>query len=225
MIASKQIAFGRGAGKREYTAKDYVQDGLVAMWDGIENAGWGVYDESSTVWKDLVGASDLAIHGTWGEDYLNGYGNITFDIYKDLCNNRTLTLSFCSEVVDGGILFRAGTNSNDSWYTADGLPYKWLRIHRGLDNVASFIPPVGTIFSASIVIGESECTLWINGEKVKNLAYTSGNSSDVVASQFNVGGTRVNNTSKMRAFRMYNRAIKPEEVMYIYSIDKARFGL
>ena len=22
------------------TARDYVQDGLIAMWDGIENVGW-----------------------------------------------------------------------------------------------------------------------------------------------------------------------------------------
>lgn len=31
----------RAWAKSGYTAKDYVQDGLVAMWDGIENAGWG----------------------------------------------------------------------------------------------------------------------------------------------------------------------------------------
>lgn len=36
------------------TAKDYVQDDLIAMWDGIENAGWGVHDQKATVWKDLI---------------------------------------------------------------------------------------------------------------------------------------------------------------------------
>ena len=25
---------------QKYTAKDYIQDDLVAIWDGIENAGW-----------------------------------------------------------------------------------------------------------------------------------------------------------------------------------------
>lgn len=47
--------------KSEYTAKDYVQDGLIAMWDGIENAGWGVHDPNATVWKDLVGQFDMRI--------------------------------------------------------------------------------------------------------------------------------------------------------------------
>ena len=42
--------------KSGYTAKDYVQDGLIAMWDGIENAGWGVHDPNATVWKDLIGS-------------------------------------------------------------------------------------------------------------------------------------------------------------------------
>ena len=40
---------------QKYTARDYVQDGLVAMWDGIENAGWGTHDDAATVWKDLTG--------------------------------------------------------------------------------------------------------------------------------------------------------------------------
>lgn len=36
------------------TAADYVQDGLIAMWDGIENAGWGVHDPNATVWTNLA---------------------------------------------------------------------------------------------------------------------------------------------------------------------------
>ena len=39
------------------TARDYIQDGLVAMWDGIENAGWGKHDENATNWVDLVGGT------------------------------------------------------------------------------------------------------------------------------------------------------------------------
>lgn len=38
------------------TARDYVQDGLVAMWDGIENIGLSLpHDDSTTTWKDLSG--------------------------------------------------------------------------------------------------------------------------------------------------------------------------
>ena len=37
------------------SAARYVQDGLLACWDGVENAGTGVHDPSTTVWKDLSG--------------------------------------------------------------------------------------------------------------------------------------------------------------------------
>ena len=49
------------------TAKDYVQSGLVAMWDGIENAGWGVHDANATTWKDLIGTADVEYTGTLSE--------------------------------------------------------------------------------------------------------------------------------------------------------------
>lgn len=43
-------------GKRTPTARDYVQDGLVAMWDGIENVGLdNPHSDSTTTWKDLSG--------------------------------------------------------------------------------------------------------------------------------------------------------------------------
>lgn len=46
------------------TAKDYVQSGLVAMWDAIENVGYGQHNSSATTWKDLVGSNDVTYTGT-----------------------------------------------------------------------------------------------------------------------------------------------------------------
>ena len=50
-------------GEARCSARDYVQDGLIAMWDGIENAGWGIHDPNATTWIDLIGgliASSIA---------------------------------------------------------------------------------------------------------------------------------------------------------------------
>ena len=44
-----------------YTSASYVQDGLIAQWDGIDNAGTGVHDPTTNVWKDLKGHNDLTI--------------------------------------------------------------------------------------------------------------------------------------------------------------------
>lgn len=40
-------------------ADAYVQDGLVAQWDAIENAGRGVHSDAPAVWKDLAGSRDI----------------------------------------------------------------------------------------------------------------------------------------------------------------------
>ncbi len=63
-VALKQIMLG-GA---PVSAKRYIQNGLVAMWDGIENAGWGKHDPNATTWVDLVG----------GVGPLMLFGNCTF---------------------------------------------------------------------------------------------------------------------------------------------------
>lgn len=51
---------------KAWTSHDYVQDGLLAMWDGIENADYGLHLYSTTVWKDLSGNGHdcIANHGT-----------------------------------------------------------------------------------------------------------------------------------------------------------------
>ena len=38
-----------------YNTYEYEQNGLIAHWDGIENAGRGKHDNSATTWTDLVG--------------------------------------------------------------------------------------------------------------------------------------------------------------------------
>ena len=46
-------------------AKAYVQSGLIAMWDGIENAGWGVHDGVEKKWTELVSG----VRGSIAEDF------------------------------------------------------------------------------------------------------------------------------------------------------------
>jgi len=56
------------------SAKDYVQDGLVAMWDGIWNAGWGRHNDHAKIWKNLMEDSrlDFIIDGmVVGDNFVN----------------------------------------------------------------------------------------------------------------------------------------------------------
>ena len=81
---------------KAYTARDYVQDGLVAMWDGVENAGWGLHDSATTNWVDLVGGRVLTFSGdvTMSSDRVDIPGG-TYAV----CPFETVSGDFTVEVV------------------------------------------------------------------------------------------------------------------------------
>lgn len=43
------------------TSQSYVQDGLVAQFDAIENVGVGRHENAPAVWKDLKGGASIAV--------------------------------------------------------------------------------------------------------------------------------------------------------------------
>lgn len=117
MIGARTAAWAKSG----YTAKDYVQDGLVAMWDGIENAGWGIHDPNATMWKDLVGGNDLTLiesrtaenvghwtdksyfsplkaKGTNGNIFVR-HGEIS-QAFVDCANSARLTAEVCYKTLD-----------------------------------------------------------------------------------------------------------------------------
>ena len=55
-------------GEGDISAKDYITDGLIAMWDGIENIGYGKHSYDASVWYDLVGGYNAMIKDgvPWG---------------------------------------------------------------------------------------------------------------------------------------------------------------
>ena len=68
-------------------ASAYVQDGLIAHWDGIENGGTGLHvDVSENGWKDLVGGCVLE------KNVMSG-GSVTTGDHNVILSNATLRTS------------------------------------------------------------------------------------------------------------------------------------
>ena len=44
-----------------YDSSSYVTNGLIAQWDGIDNAGTGTHDPTAATWKDLRGSLDMTL--------------------------------------------------------------------------------------------------------------------------------------------------------------------
>lgn len=220
-------------------AKDYVQDGLVAMWDGIENAGWGVHDESATYWADLV--SDLRMsplsdsyyqpgdmYGSfttqctqlipkelWGGDHVK---NITQSALVDMdsvASNAFFTLLYCYA---SPAAYRYGINTNASRrLTGDHITMLSTAdsalytqgIHR-FDHVVSENTSGGT-----------DEKLYIDGVEIVSARKTTAFSATETTQM------RFYFYANIRAYNMmhYKRALTDAEIAANYAVDKVRFGI
>ena len=93
-------------------ASAYVQSGLVAQWDGIDNAGTGTHDANATEWVDRIGGftttkvNTAGSGGSWGENcFVEGASSSSCfwcedDTLKSLIQSGTLTVEiFCAHTV------------------------------------------------------------------------------------------------------------------------------
>lgn len=230
------------AGKRTPTAKDYVPTGLVAMWDGIENAGWGTHDASATVWKDLVGDYDVSNSYsdiTWTD---NGYsfghiaGNFFYRSSAPAILDAVISKSFTLEVVrssyspisNAGFISLGDTNHRNIMIY-DG------NMHRDIDLYCIFL---GGITGAAITNSNLSFARTFVGDGSSILIYT--NSTGGISGSFGaISNTdsqlwigRISYTSGntvcdgiVNAVRLYSRALTASEIAANYAIDKARFRL
>ena len=113
------------------SSRDYVQSGLIAQWDGVENAGRGARRDNVKTWKDLVGSSDfifpdganvgatffdmLHTNGTSAAGYVTNVAAAATAIGID--NNATVEVvcDFRSLVDDGTLLSFCDGNKRVLW--------------------------------------------------------------------------------------------------------------
>lgn len=247
-----ELAARMGAwAKSGYTAKDYVQDGLIAMWDGIENAGWGVHAPNATVWKDLSGNGydfsfiDGVTGATWeGGDHLY------------LAHNNKSSIGVASTVsllpiTDGGDCTVEEIYDLGEWVFFDNIANSQMPFR-----LFGAAVPVGR-FNHSGFVGNSALTVAQNmtyayrdtletrtGLQYRNAMLTQGSTQLTLcvgdsftslvpsyseAKTFTVGDAIISRppfcNAKLYSVRVYDRVLTDAEVSHNYAIDKARFGL
>ena len=228
-----------GLGAHTPTAKDYVQDGLIAMWDGIENAGWGVHDPNATVWKDLSGNGydfNLTQHATILDDSVEGdgqgvIGDFNYDIVK-----TPLTIEVCAfdYLKKNTTLEIIGTKFG--W----GCYYGSMNSAR-TNSVIFFIgnrSPDYTKFDGqcfcAINSEDFGSLVYINGAKAMDVKdYIGGKSYIAKSGITTIGGVKNLASSGYGRFltgrilylRLYEREFTIDEIAANYAVDKARFNL
>lgn len=205
------------------TAKDYVQDGLIAMWDGIENAGWGVHDQNATVWKDLIGSKNmtLANGATFDANSMKaGKESICYANYEGVLFGSTATLELIFSGIDCSNYETILTRSDD-YFSVYNNGNAWTV--KG----PSVRPKLSTAYYKPLVVSWDS-----SGSKIQ---YLDGSEVGSSTSLYDGGRTAkwsICGQDSIHKFvgnvycvRIHDRVLTAAELAANYAIDKARFGL
>ena len=216
----------------------YVQDGLIACWDGIENAGVGVHDGSATVWKDVKGGYEFNLTG------------VTVDADR---------MTFAGNATSYGALSAAGTAATFGAAMNGTLEIVYVTRDNSVSQILLQTPrdSVGMAFG-DIISGTTHILVPYNGAVAQpafafssgavtnsvSVRYTSGAPVSACAngaalSRLNTGnmsgegtetiiGTRINKQSShfpgsIYCIRLYSRQLTDGEIAYNNVVDQARF--
>jgi hypothetical protein len=229
MIADRQIAFGKAAGKG-LSAKSYIQDGLVAMWDGIENAGWGVHDPSAINIFDISGNGHIlefsGAHEINADSFYIDGTNGAYAYVSDLSFGSPVSMEMCIEMYakdqygrfigEGRGLCAYGGTAN----SRIGYLYGF-----GKDGAFdTYIDPgFGVVFSQTLTVETSLASLFFNGEFASSMACENSQYSGISYIFGRVSPGR-GISGKVYNFRLYSRALTAEEIVHNHNIDRQRFA-
>lgn len=237
------------SGGETYTAKSYVQDGLVFMLDGIENVGWGTHSDNTNVWIELVSGSPVGIVAYQGYEWeslgfrsdekhqymyttvtVNNGSNGTAEVcYSDADYSKSLAAGnfgafsmypLGPSYGSWGIAYYTGTTGK-KWSFSRTSPWNY-NIATGLIDEGVFVPTM----TASSVDSNKVGYVYKNGVAVKS-GLNFNNTDPIVNHDTNFmrSNTGENLAAYYHSWRIYNRPLTPAEVAHNYAVDKARFGL
>jgi hypothetical protein len=251
-IALGKMGVGATMLKQGKTARDYVQDGLVAMWDGIENAGWGVHNQFAPKWKNLgAGGSnwDLSISGdsAW-QDTMFDSSNALASTSSRLSMWTKHTLPLTIECTAMGIGYQQDQyNKNKSIFTiyaremdvyctlyqGEAMIKPSKRWNQGVKittgpTVKHHICIVANPTSTTGALGNGfTADIYIDGVLVpleQSSSYPG--MADSTAGGVCIGGYReYHNGAKIFRSAYYSRALTADEIAANHAIDKERFNL
>lgn len=224
------------------TARGYVRKGLVSMWDGIENAGWGIHDSNATVWKDLVGNADMTLANngatySWAANALRisqetttAFSSVGYTADDSALNALLNSASgFTVEVVAQKM--SSFISSQDRWIdSATNHPFMFQSDRTNSSIICWTGNNSNYLIKSSINTTKAfhvALTQDLSGGKV---AYFNGQSYDSNDTAYAVNFTSIilsnRGGEKLRyCIRIYSRALAAAEIAANYAVDVALFNL
>ena len=219
----------------ETASRDYVQDGLVLLLDGIKNTRNG-HSASTNVWEDLSGNNyDYTLNNIQINDnniYFKGTNN-SYALRKENLSEIFGNTLYDDRTIE--IVVKDTSNShiwicgNSSSRKAIGIYVGRLTVSISPDNVSTFSlkNSVLKVNNYSILHKkEGEICVYQNDEQ---LVQTNNlNCWDHSGEVSYIGNRSINVTplnGEIYSIRVYNRILTEKEINHNYMVDKARYGI
>ena len=229
MMLGARTAAWANIGGGVSTAHDYVQDGLIAMWDGIENAGWGVHDSGARTWKDLIGVHNFVLPAgiSFGEDCALFTKSVGKEQSWGFYDNEIMTIEVCgkhtSTSVGFAIQFTYGVSCKRmfAYLSTNNRGFQFMSNGKTMNRPAFGIRwSVAATFSTNNIQTET----FYNGQSsTMNTGTTGWGARSACIGYYNKDTYAF--VGEICSVRLYSRAITSAEVAANYAIDKARFNL
>ena len=230
------FAFSLAAGT--VTSSSYVQDGLVGQWDGLENAGRGIYDATTNYWVDLTGNSgDFAVFSGVASFMDSGLKkvaqgvmatNMTATARKDV---RTIEVVVSGAPASGWVnaffitrnqhvSFNNDRSGGNRDYFFDYKNFGWRTLQK----------PTQETIAVTFSDDTSAAKCYQNGATPTGSKTTNDWGDPKGSSAMHIGG-RVGQTGSdyqaygytIHAVRLYNRELSVGDMMRNATIDQIRF--
>ena len=214
------------------TASRYIQDGLLACWDGYENAGAGLHNASATVWKDLVGGYEFTLTGVTVErDRMvfagtqQSYGTMgatgtaaTFEKAK----NGTMEIVYASDTgLNSQIMLQSSSTSGIMMSI-----WEETKLIASTASAPTFTYTSGTATNSVSVLysAAKPTTAYAGGVRLNSPKNTNWN-SETGKTTIGTRNSRANNPfgGAIYCIRVYSRQLTEAEIHANYAVDVRRF--
>ena len=234
---------------KEISSDEYIKDGLILHYDGINNIRDG-NNAHSTVWEDLSGNNNDGIFVNSnntikyignGYEFTNNIDYIETTNVLSLSTDPNITLEIVykwygmqgNQTIAGLFNFRTNNsnagNSLTGWFTTDGVSFDAINVsvaasepEKNVVNNISFLKKSGTFNTdtASIYSNSNKASI-ISSSGTTNMNLQ--NLTMQIGRGWQYSGNRTLN-GVIYAVRVYNRVLSEEEIKHNYEIDKDRFN-
>ena len=215
----------------------YVQNGLIAHYDGENNIGSG-HDSASTIWKDLSGNGhdatlnnfDTSESSGWEEKALQLSGNgdeVIFPVQLQVAGTFSVEIVLTDQnhsmlaILSSNKLWKAfNAHTDESGGIYIGGNYVGCNLDRIIPSDINYTIPLNKpILLTYTYNGKNRVAkLYVNGKEMANKTY---NIDPIEIENFYIPTTQ----KKFNRINFYNQVLEPNEIKINYEIDKYRFGI